>query len=106
MATAKNLCSKCGVNPRMNPEGTNPWCHDCHAEYQAAWNRGRLERACANAYAMGVEAMRAACVARFSVFLTAYFSGAEIAAKIQQIYPPPAPPKPAEAPSAEVAKRT
>lgn len=52
------LCSKCGKNPRADQSGTNPWCKDCRADYQAAYAAGKAERIKDTGFSKGVEAMR------------------------------------------------
>ena len=79
------FCSKCGVHPRADPDGTNPWCLECRAEYQATYWKGREARAQERGYAEGLAAMRAAAVHRFQQFPSAYFSGAEIAASLERL---------------------
>ncbi len=39
---SKDVCSKCGLSPRMDPNGTNPWCKQCHADYQRDY-RGTID---------------------------------------------------------------
>lgn len=62
-AEAVKLCSKCGKNPRADQEGTNPWCKECRADYQAAYAAGKAERIKDTGFSKGAEAMRQAMLA-------------------------------------------
>lgn len=86
------LCTKCGVNPQAWPESSNHWCTECDAVRKVEWAQAREERAVAQGFAAGVSAMRYAVAGRFRAFGTAHFSGAEIAAKVEQLEAPPRPP--------------
>lgn len=57
---AVKMCSKCKQNPRADADGTNPWCLDCRADYQRAYNEGKAERLKDTGFSKGVEAMRRA----------------------------------------------
>ena len=60
------LCSKCHKNPRADANGTNPWCKECRADYQRAYEAGRAEKLKDTGFAKGAEAMRKALLERFA----------------------------------------
>ena len=85
-APAKAPCSKCGEGPRIG--GTNPWCLDCQAEYQAIYRVRLIERAKTEGFAAGVAAMRAVVMHRFRQFPLSAFNGSEVAATVQMMENP------------------
>ncbi len=40
---ALDLCSKCGINPRVRENSRNPWCHSCQAEQQRSYRSRCVE---------------------------------------------------------------
>jgi NADH pyrophosphatase NudC (nudix superfamily) len=91
-APAKEIkfCSKCGINQRADQNGTNPWCLECRSAYQSVYNQTIIDREKRKAFADGSTAMREALAALFAHWPTAYFSGTEIASKIQRAEAPTA----------------
>ena len=87
---AKNdKCSKCGLHPRMDPDGTNPWCKECQRIATNIYHQRLLLRAESAGYTYGIKAFRAAVMGLFAHWPTAHFSGAEVIAKVQQLNVPP-----------------
>ena len=88
MAIGPKKCSKCGVNPRVDPEGTNPWCRECQAEYHASRQKGLMDRAYARGFIAGAAAFRQAAEYRLRTFPAAHFSGAEAAVLVGRVAAP------------------
>ena len=81
----KTLCSKCGKNPRMSQESTNPWCNECHAEYVRE-NRKTVEwRTERRGIIRGVQAMREAIAAHFRQWGGRPFMGNEVASMVDSL---------------------
>lgn len=72
------LCSKCGVNPRADENGNNPWCKACRAEYQREYEQTRLARKERHGWALGVKAMRELLAAEFDRLGFSTFSAIEV----------------------------
>ena len=82
------FCSKCGIHPRADQNGTNPWCLECRSAYQSVYNQTIIDREKKKAFADGIAAMRAAVAARFSHWPSAHFSGAEVVSQVQTMAAP------------------
>lgn len=87
------LCSKCGKNPRAEPNGTNPWCKECRAKYQREYQETKKEMAKGKGFAAGVAAMKECLAEEFDRLGSGMFSGYEVGYLIRQA---PGPAMPAD----------
>ncbi len=74
----EKLCSKCGVNPRMDPEGTNPWCKDCQKKYNASAKVREDWRTERRGIVRGIQAMREHVSLYFRQYAGRPFMGNEV----------------------------
>ncbi len=72
------LCSKCELNPRADPDGTNPWCNPCKTKYMKEWTEMRLKRTGDQAFVRGAEAMRRMLVSEFERLGIGQFTGYDV----------------------------
>lgn len=78
------LCSRCGKNPRANPDSENPWCKECKSKYQKEYNETKAKQDAAHHFALGVNAMRERVAAIFERCGSAVFSANEVTAIIRK----------------------
>lgn len=84
MATAQQnqkppvLCSRCGQNPRVDADSTNPWCTDCKTKYQREYEQTRQAMKERRGYQLGVTAMRELLAREFDRLGFASFNALEV----------------------------
>ncbi len=88
METAQTVkpCTTCKLRPRVDQRiaATNRQCTECRADYHRSYMDTKEQKAEAQGFARGVEALRAVLVCEFSRLGAGSFSGDEVAHLIAQ----------------------
>lgn len=84
-AEDKTLCSKCGRNPRMDADSTNPWCNECHAAYTREYRKTLEWRTERRGIIRGIQGMREHIACYFRQFAGRPFMGAEVGSVVDSL---------------------
>jgi len=89
MAANREICTKCKKNPRKEPNGTNPWCAECRAEYMREYYATLPWRHERRGLLRGLAAMREYVANEFRRHTVRPFLGPEAAAFVMSLPGPP-----------------